>query len=100
MSICAFLYTNKGFLKFEGALSDPSDDYDPNAPVVRMEPQHRSIVPDDPVITLKKETPKPAKKQDVSQFSSFYYENAEDPPRKGRTSILTLRRQEEDQSKE
>jgi uncharacterized membrane protein len=98
--ICAFLYTNRGFLKWEGKLTDPSDDYDPNAPVVRMEPQHRSIVPEDPVITLKKESPKPAKKQDVSQFSGFYYENAEDPPRKGRTSILTLRKSEEGKNEE
>ncbi len=53
-AICSFLYTNKSFLKFEKNAQDPSNDYDPEAPVVRMEPEHRSIVPKDPFEVLKK----------------------------------------------
>ena len=89
--ICSFLYTNKSFLKLEKGMTDPSNDYDPDAPVVILEPEHKSIIPKDPIINLKslKKTEKTdtAKKQDASEFSGYYYEGLELKER--RTSILT-----------
>ena len=52
--ICSFLYTNKSFVKLEKNIHDPSNDYDPDAPVVILEPEHKSIIPKDPFEVLKK----------------------------------------------
>ena len=74
-AVCSFLYTNKGYLKFESRLNDPSNDYDPEAPVTVLEPEHKSIIPKDPFEVFKKtDMLKPFKKQDASNFNGYYYE--------------------------
>lgn len=73
--ICSFLYTNKSFVKREVMTKDPSDDFDPDAPVVRLEPEHKSIIPKDPLIVRKKtDRLKQSKKEDPSGFKGYYYE--------------------------
>ena len=63
--ICSILYTNKGFLSLEKFKSDPSNDFDPDAPVERYEPEYRSIIPKEPVVILKKtDRLKPPEKKD------------------------------------
>ncbi|MBP5750236.1 MAG: YibE/F family protein, partial [Firmicutes bacterium] len=74
-AICSFLYTNKSFLKLEKSIHDPSDDYDPDAPVVVLEPEHKSIIPKDPFVVRKKtDKLKASKKKDPSGFSGYFYE--------------------------
>ena len=74
-AVCSFLYTNKGFLKFESKLNDPSNDFDPEAPVTVLEPEHKAIVPKDPFEVFKKtDMLKPFKRQDASNFSGYYYD--------------------------
>ncbi len=87
--ICSFLYTNKGFRKLEQGLKDPSDDFDPQAPVVRLEPEYKSIIPQEPSVILKKtDVLKPSGKQDASGFNGYYYEGQE--PKERKTSILSV----------
>jgi uncharacterized membrane protein len=74
--ICSFLYTNKSFLKLEKNIHDPSDDYDPDAPVTVLEPEHKSIIPKDP-FTVRRKTDKlksKKKDKDASGFNGYYYE--------------------------
>ena len=86
--ICSFLYTNKSFLKFEQGIQDPSDDYDPEAPVVRLEPEHKSIIPKDPLVILKKtDLLKSSKKQEPAGLNNYYYEGQD--PKERKTSILS-----------
>ena len=74
-AICSFLYTNKSFLKLERNAQDPSNDFDPDAPVTVLEPEHKSIIPKDPFTVLKKtDLLKSKKKKDLSGFNGYYYE--------------------------
>ena len=84
--ICSFLYTNKSFLKLEKGVLDPSDDYDPEAPVTVLQPEHKSIIPKDPLIVLKK-TDKVKPSKDAATFGGYYYEGG--GPKEKRTSILS-----------
>lgn len=86
--ICSFLYTNKSFLKLEQNIKDPSDDFDPDAPVTVLEPEHKSIIPKDPFEMFKKKTEEGASKEEgPKEFGSYYYEGQ--PPKEKRTSILS-----------
>ena len=76
-AICSFLYTNKSFLKLEKNAQDPSNDFDPDAPVTVLEPEHKSIIPKDPFTVLKKTDllkSKKKKEKDPSSFNGYYYE--------------------------
>ena len=97
--ICSFLYTNKSFLKFEKSRQDPSNDYDPNAPVTILEPEHKSIIPKDPVANLKKHGwQKPSGRVDASEFNGYYYEG--EALKERRTSILSSLGKKPDEKEE
>ena len=83
-AICSFLYTNKSFRRLEKGLKDPSDDYDPDAPVVVMEPAPKSIIP--PLPSVRKKDRKEKTEGQKSSYGSFYYEGE---PKERKTSILS-----------